>query len=55
VVTGSPAFAGDDSNAIGVLDVRMARLGRIIAAGFPQHVTQRRIRCHTIFFQPAFM
>src|ERR1700688_2153488 len=34
-------------------DVRMARLGRIVAAGFPHHVTQRGNRRQTIFFEPA--
>src|SRR3984893_14996616 len=34
-------------------DVRVARLGRIIAAGFPHHVTQRGNRRQTIFFEPA--
>jgi REP element-mobilizing transposase RayT len=31
----------------------MARLGRIVAAGFPHHVTQRGNRRQTIFFEPA--
>src|ERR1700736_2443259 len=34
-------------------NVRMARLGRIVAAGFPHHVTQRGNRRQTIFFEPA--
>ena len=34
-------------------DVGMARLGRIVAAGFPHHVTQRGNRRQTIFFEPA--
>jgi hypothetical protein len=34
-------------------DTRMARLGRIVAAGFPYHVTQRGDRRQTIFFEPA--
>jgi hypothetical protein len=34
-------------------DARMARLGRIVAAGFPHHVTQRSNRRQTIFFEPA--
>jgi putative transposase len=31
----------------------MARLGRIVAAGFPHHVTQRGNRRQAIFFEPA--
>jgi putative transposase len=31
----------------------MARLGRIVAAGFPRHVTQRGNRRQTVFFEPA--
>ena len=31
----------------------MARLGRIVAAGFPHHVTQRGNRRQPIFFEPA--
>jgi putative transposase len=31
----------------------MARLGRIVAAGFPHHVTQRGNRRQTIFFEPS--
>jgi len=31
----------------------MARLGRIVAAGFPHHVTQRGNRRQTILFEPA--
>jgi len=31
----------------------MSRLGRIVAAGFPHHVTQRGNRRQTIFFEPA--
>jgi putative transposase len=31
----------------------MARLGRIVAAGFPHYVTQRGDRRQTIFFEPA--
>jgi putative transposase len=34
-------------------DHRMARLGRIVAAGFPHHVTQRGNRREAIFFGPA--
>src|ERR1700726_4703148 len=34
-------------------DSQMARLGRIVAAGFPHHVTQRGNRRQTIFFEPA--
>jgi hypothetical protein len=33
--------------------IRMARLGRIVAAGFPHHITQRGNRRQTIFFEPA--
>jgi putative transposase len=31
----------------------MARLGRIVAAGFPHHVTRREDRRQAIFFEPA--
>jgi hypothetical protein len=34
-------------------EVRMARLGRIVAAGFPHQVTQRGNRRQTIFFESA--
>jgi putative transposase len=34
-------------------DVRMARLGRIVGAGFPHHVTQRGNRRQPIFLEPA--
>ena len=34
-------------------DVRVARLERIVAAGFPQHVTQHGNRRHAILFEPA--
>src|ERR1700674_5875125 len=34
-------------------DAGMARLRRIVAAGFPHHVTQRGNRRQTIFFEPA--
>jgi hypothetical protein len=34
-------------------DIRMARIGRFVAAGFPHHVTQRGNRRQTIFFEPA--
>jgi putative transposase len=34
-------------------DAGMARLGRIVAAGFPHHVTQRGNRRQTVFFEPA--
>jgi putative transposase len=34
-------------------DARMARFGRVVAAGFPHHVTQRGNRRQTIFFEPA--
>jgi putative transposase len=34
-------------------DARMARLGRIVAAGFPHHVTQCGNRRQTIFFERA--
>jgi putative transposase len=34
-------------------DIGMARLGRIVAAGFPHHVTQRGNRRQTVFFEPA--
>jgi putative transposase len=32
---------------------RMARLGRIVAAGFPHHVIQRGNRRRTVFFEPS--
>src|SRR6202049_2623426 len=34
-------------------DSQMARLGRIVAAGFPHRVTQGGNRRQTIFFEPA--
>jgi len=34
-------------------DACLVRLGHIVAAGFPNHVTQRGNRRQTIFFEPA--
>jgi putative transposase len=34
-------------------DSRLARLGRIVAAGFPHHVTRRGNRRQAIFFEAA--
>jgi len=31
----------------------MARIGRIVVAGFPHHVTQRGNRRQTVFFEPS--
>jgi hypothetical protein len=47
---GHLAYCTNISNAAGCPH---SRLGRIVAAGFPHHVTQRGNHRQTIFFEPA--